>query len=82
MTAAGLAGCRFRRPGQRRAPTVFRALGRPPQADELALAVAFVQRQTAANAADLGKWKGSPAAKGGPLLAPWGAARPGFAADE
>jgi Protein of unknown function (DUF1553)/Protein of unknown function (DUF1549)/Planctomycete cytochrome C len=49
----------------------LRALGRSPQADELALAIAFVQHQTAANTADLGMWKGSQAGKGEPALSAW-----------
>ena len=49
----------------------LRALGRPPEADELALGIEFVQRQTAANSAEFGKWKGLPAGNGEPLLSPW-----------
>jgi hypothetical protein len=49
----------------------FRALGRPPQTDELALAIAFVQRQTGANPADPGKWNGSAAGTGEPVLSAW-----------
>ena len=49
----------------------LRALGRPPAADELALGIDFVQRQTAASPSDVGKWKGSPAGNGETLLAPW-----------
>ncbi len=49
----------------------LRALGRPPAADELALGIEFVERQTAANAAEIGKWKGSSPGNGEPLLSPW-----------
>ena len=49
----------------------LRVLGRPPQVDELALGIAFVQGQSTANAAELHKWTGSPAGKGQPLLSPW-----------
>jgi hypothetical protein len=49
----------------------LRALGRPPTADELALGVEFVQRQTEGNAAELGKSKRLPAGNGEPLLSPW-----------
>ncbi len=49
----------------------LRALGRPPEADELALGIDFVQRQTASNAAELGKWRRSPAGNGENLLSPW-----------
>jgi hypothetical protein len=49
----------------------LRALGRPPTGDELALGVEFVQRQTAAVAAELGKREGLPAGNGEPLLSPW-----------
>ena len=47
------------------------ALGRPPAADELALGIEFVERQTAANASEIGKWKGSSPGNGEPLLSPW-----------
>jgi hypothetical protein len=49
----------------------IRALGRPPEAEELALGIRFVQRQTVANAAELGKWNRLPAGTGKPLLSPW-----------
>ncbi len=49
----------------------LRALGRLPTADELALGVEFVQRQTAGNVAELGKRKRLPAGIGEPLLSPW-----------
>ena len=49
----------------------LRALGRPPEADELVLGIEFVQRQTATNAAEFVKWKRLPAGNGGPLLSPW-----------
>jgi hypothetical protein len=49
----------------------LRALGRPPAADELALGIEFVQRQTTANAAAFGKRKGLSAGNGEPLLSPW-----------
>ncbi len=38
----------------------LRALGRPPKADELALGIEFVQRQTATNATEFGKGRGRP----------------------
>jgi hypothetical protein len=48
-----------------------RALGRPPEADELALAIEFVQRQTPTNMAEIGKEKGLQTVNGEPLLSPW-----------
>ncbi len=49
----------------------LQVLGRPPEADELDLGIEFVQRQTAANAAEFGSWKGSTEGKGEPRLSPW-----------
>jgi hypothetical protein len=49
----------------------LRALGRPPEADEMALGIEFVRRQTAANSAEFGKWKGLQTVKGEPPLSPW-----------
>ena len=69
--AAGSPGATSADPGAAVRRLYLRALGRPPQADELALALAFVERQSAANAADLGKWKGSPAGNGEPVLSTW-----------
>ena len=49
----------------------LRALGRQPAADELTLGIEFLQRQTAANATELDKWKGLPSGNGKPLLSAW-----------
>ncbi len=49
----------------------LRALGRPPEADELVLGIRFVQRQTASNAAEFAKWKRLPASKDEPVRSPW-----------
>jgi Protein of unknown function (DUF1553)/Protein of unknown function (DUF1549)/Planctomycete cytochrome C len=58
-------------PAERVRKLYLRALGRPPEVDELALGVAFVLRQSATNTADFGKWTGSQPTNGGPLLSPW-----------
>jgi hypothetical protein len=49
----------------------LRALGRPPEADELALGVEFVRRQSEHDPADSGKWRGTPAANGQTHLSAW-----------
>jgi Protein of unknown function (DUF1553)/Protein of unknown function (DUF1549)/Planctomycete cytochrome C len=51
----------------------LRALGRPPEADELALGIAFVGRQTATNSAELGNWnwKGLLTGNREAPLSPW-----------
>jgi cytochrome c553 len=49
----------------------LRVLGRPPAADELALGIAFVQRQFSADAAETGEWKKLPSGNGKPRLSPW-----------
>jgi len=49
----------------------LRALGRPPEADELALGIEFVRRQTATNSAEFGNWKGLQTVNDEPPLSPW-----------
>jgi hypothetical protein len=58
-------------PAERVRKLYLRALGRPPEADELALGVEFVRRQSATKSADFGKWKALLPANGEPLLSPW-----------
>jgi hypothetical protein len=49
----------------------LRALGRPPQADELDLAIEFIERQSGANASERVTGKGLPARNGEPPLTAW-----------
>ena len=49
----------------------LRALGREPQAGELALGVEFIERQGAANTLKPGQWKGPIAAQGEQPLSAW-----------
>jgi hypothetical protein len=55
-----------------RARALYRhALGRLPEADELNLAVAFVEQETAKLQGDLAAWKQAPRGKSPRPLSPW-----------